>query len=160
VAGAPDRSPESDAPGGSNELTRHEEEAKIKLHWVDDDTVRVRTTVESVPVDEEFPRNIYYGDVEREPPGEHDDGKIHELPDGSVSIPVLEEQLVVTKRTIVRERVIIRRRTVTEMVPIKDEVRREHVDVKTSDKMEVERTRNRQPRPFPGSSADPRRRSS
>jgi len=39
-----------------------------------------------------------------------DSGRVETLPDGSVSIPVLEEQVVASTRTIVRERVVVRRR--------------------------------------------------
>lgn len=51
------------------------------------------------------------------------------LPDGSVSIPVLEEELVVSKRMVVRERIIIRKRTVSEEQPIEAELRRERLEI-------------------------------
>lgn len=67
--------------------------------------------------------------VERVPAGEGDSGEIETLPDGSVSIPVLEEQLVVTKRTVVRERIVVRKEVATETERVEAELRREHVDV-------------------------------
>ena len=51
------------------------------------------------------------------------------LPDGSVSIPVLEEEIVVTKRTVVRERIVVRKEVATEVQRVEAELRREHVDV-------------------------------
>jgi hypothetical protein len=39
-----------------------------------------------------------------------DSGRVETLPDGSISIPVLEEQVVVSTRTVVRERLVVRRR--------------------------------------------------
>lgn len=46
---------------------------------------------------------------ERAPIGEDDSGEIETLPDGSLSIPLYEEELVVTNRTILRERIIVRK---------------------------------------------------
>ena len=45
---------------------------------------------------------------------EADSGEVEVLPDGSVSIPVFQEELVIEKRLVVRERVIVRKHTVTE----------------------------------------------
>ena len=60
-----------------------------------------------------------------------DSGEVETLPDGSISIPVFEEQLVITKRLVVRERVIIRKHTVYEEHEVKAELRRERVDITT-----------------------------
>jgi stress response protein YsnF len=62
-----------------------------------------------------------------------DSGEIETLPDGSISIPVLEEELVVTKRVIVRERIIVRRNVVTERRRIDAELRRERVEFENVD---------------------------
>ena len=51
------------------------------------------------------------------------------LPDGSISIPVFEEQLVVTKRLVVRERVIVRKHTVYEEQVVTADLRRERLEV-------------------------------
>jgi uncharacterized protein (TIGR02271 family) len=48
-------------------------------------------------------------------------------------VPVLEEELVVTKRVVVRERVIVRKRTTTERRRIEAELRKERVDVMPAD---------------------------
>jgi len=52
-----------------------------------------------VPVDTE------HADLERHPVAEGDSGEVEVLPDGSISIPVFQEELVIEKRLVVRERV-------------------------------------------------------
>jgi uncharacterized protein (TIGR02271 family) len=56
-----------------------------------------------------------------------DSGQIEQLPDGSVSIPVFEEELVCEKRLVVRERVIVRKEAVTGPRTVEADLRREHV---------------------------------
>jgi uncharacterized protein (TIGR02271 family) len=67
---------------------------------------------------------------------ELDSGRIEILPDGSVSIPLLEEQLVVERRMIVRERVVIRKRTVVETARVETELRRERLASELEDPTE------------------------
>jgi uncharacterized protein (TIGR02271 family) len=86
-----------------------------------------------------------------------DDGKIHELSDGTLSIPVFEEQIVVTRRTVVRERILLRRQIVAETVEVKTEVHREEFELTQPDGRSMDVQRRAVP-PFPGSAADPRRR--
>jgi uncharacterized protein (TIGR02271 family) len=74
-------------------------------------------------------RDVEEADVERMPAAEGDSGEVETLPDGSVSIPVLEEELEVRKRVVVRERIVIRKRTVTEEKHVRAELRRERVEV-------------------------------
>ena len=119
-------------------VVRHEEELDVGRESVEAGTVRARKVVESHAVEEVVPRELEDADVERTPAHEHDSGEIETLPDGSVSIPLLEEQLVVTKRTVVRERVVIRKRTVTEHERIKADLRRERVDVETTPGLELD----------------------
>ena len=67
--------------------------------------------------------------VERVPAGEGDSGEIETLPDGSVSIPVLEEELVVSKRLVVRERIIVHKDVATRVERVETELRRERVEL-------------------------------
>jgi uncharacterized protein (TIGR02271 family) len=71
--------------------------------------------------------------AERVPVAPDDSGKIETLPDGSISIPLFEEELVVTRRTVLRERVIIRKEEVTEWERVEAELRRETVRFETDD---------------------------
>ena len=59
------------------------------------------------------------------PAAPDDSGKIETLPDGSISIPLYEEELVVTRRTVLRERVIVRKEEVTEWQTVEAELRSE-----------------------------------
>jgi stress response protein YsnF len=69
------------------------------------------------------------GEPERVAPNEQDSGQVETLPDGSISIPILEEELVITKRVNVRERVILRKRVSTREQLVRDELRRERVEI-------------------------------
>lgn len=86
---------------------------------------RVETRTEAVAVD----RGVEHAEVQRESPLAEDDGEVHVLDDGSVSIPVFEEQVVVTKRLVVRERVVLRKHTVIEEHQVTADLRREHLVV-------------------------------
>ena len=110
---------------------RHEEELRVGTAWEDAGAVRARKHVEHEHVEQVVPREIEQAEVEREAPREEDSGEIETLPDGSVSVPVFEEQLVVTKRLVVRERVIIRKRTTTESERVRADLRKERVEIET-----------------------------
>jgi uncharacterized protein (TIGR02271 family) len=115
-------------------LVRHEEEAQVGKRDREAGAVGVRKRVETDRVEERVPRSIeYFEEAERVAPNPEDSGEIETLPDGSVSIPVLEEELVVTKRTVVRERVIVRKRTEVEERVIEADLRRERVEVETDE---------------------------
>lgn len=58
-----------------------------------------------------------------------DSGEVEYLPDGSVSIPVIEEELVCEKRPVVRERIVVRKETVTEERVVEADLRREQITV-------------------------------
>ena len=58
-----------------------------------------------------------------------DSGQVETLPDGSVSIPVFEERLVVEKRLVVTERVIIRKWSTNEDQEVQAELRRERIEI-------------------------------
>ena len=66
---------------------------------------------------------------ERVPVEDGDCGRIETLPDGSISIPLYEEELVVSKRIVLRERVLIRKETVQRRERVTSELRREEVEI-------------------------------
>jgi uncharacterized protein (TIGR02271 family) len=61
--------------------------------------------------------------------GQFDSGEVETLPDGSISIPLLEEQVVLTKRVVVRERIIVRKGVEMERKRIDSEIRRERIEL-------------------------------
>lgn len=111
-------------------ITRHEERAAYGTEMHDSGRVNVRKHVETYPVEEAVSRSVEHADTsERLPATENDSGEVEELADGSISIPVFEEVLVVTKKLVVRERVVVRKHTVIDEHTLQTELRREHVTV-------------------------------
>ena len=154
-AEGPGHDVEGELPAG---LALHDEVLKVGSEWVEGQQLQIRKSIETVPVQEEVTRSVVYVDAEHAPAADEDDGQVHELSDGTLSIPVLEEQIVVTRRTIVRERLLVHRHIQSETVLIEDEVRREQVEIEADDGTPIEIHRRGYTAPFPNSSADPRRR--
>ena len=119
----PDVGPEEAA------AVRHEEELELGTQRYEAGSVRARKRVESEQVEPVEPRSVEYGDFERAPASDGDSGEIETLEDGSISIPLFEERLVVKKELVVRERVILRKRTVTEQNRIEAELRKERIEI-------------------------------
>jgi uncharacterized protein (TIGR02271 family) len=108
---------------------RHEEELELGKETYEAGSVRARKRVETEQVERLEPRSVEYGDFERAPASDSDSGEIETLEDGSISIPLFEERLVVSKELFVRERVILRKRTVTEQHRVEAELRKEQIEV-------------------------------
>ena len=119
-------------------LVRHEEELIVERRVEEAGIVRVRKTVEGDLVEQEVPVAVEHAAFDRVPADEGDSGLIETLPDGTVSIPILEEQLVVTKRLVVRERVLVRKQRAVERQTITDEVRHERVEIEADPGIELE----------------------
>lgn len=117
------------AEGGT--IVRHEDELQIGTREYVDESISITKTVETERYEEVVPRDIEHADTERIAVTEGDSGEIETLPDGSVSVPVFEERVVVTKELVVRERIIVRKRTVSEQYRVEADLRSEHVEVDT-----------------------------
>ena len=126
-AGSPLEYPESES--SEKTVVRSEEELNVGTTEREAGYVRAHKSVDTIPVEQTVERNIEHANVERLAPTIEDSGEVETLPDGSVSIPIFEEELVVTKRMVVRERVIVRKSTVTDEHVIEAELRRERIDV-------------------------------
>jgi uncharacterized protein (TIGR02271 family) len=113
----------------TEEVVRHEEEAHVEPSWRGVGTVEARRVVDTDDVELSVPREVERVTHERVPAGENDSGEIETWPDGTVSIPLYEEEVVVTKRVVLRERVLIRKETVTEHEEVREHVRRERVAI-------------------------------
>ena len=112
-------------------LVRSEEELQAVAVEREAGKFRLRKVLDEQPFSDEIQRGVEHADIERVAPMEDDSGEIESLPDGSVSIPVFEEQLVVEKRLVVRERILIRKRVVHETEHIETQLRRELVEIDT-----------------------------
>jgi uncharacterized protein (TIGR02271 family) len=111
------------------ELVLHQEEATAGTRVATVGNVHAAKRVEVEKVAQSFPLEVEEAHVDRVAAGEGDSGEVETLPDGSISIPVLEEELVVTKRVVVRERIVIRKEIRTQTETVEAELRSEHVDV-------------------------------
>jgi uncharacterized protein (TIGR02271 family) len=114
---------------GDAAVTRHEQELQVGTTTDTAGTLRVRKHVDAEHVSEVHQRSIEDADVERVRVGEEDSGQIETLADGSISVPIFEERLVVTKQRFVRERVIVRKNTTTREHVVEAELLKERVDI-------------------------------
>lgn len=114
-------------------LVRAEEELRVGTSEEVVGALHARKRVETENVAAHVPRSREDGDFERAPASEDDSGEIETLPDGSVSIPLLEERLVVRREVFVRERVILRKHTITEQHELETELRRERLELDVDD---------------------------
>jgi uncharacterized protein (TIGR02271 family) len=112
-----------------DEVVVHTEDATVGTRWEGVGSAHFGRKVDTERVSADFPRLREEVAYERVPAADGDSGKIETLADGSVSIPLFEEELVVTRRTILRERVIVRKENVTEWQRVEAELRREHVEI-------------------------------
>jgi uncharacterized protein (TIGR02271 family) len=118
-------------------VVRHEEEASLDKGWRGIGFLRARKRTQTVNLREDLPIDFEQLVQERVPVADGDSGEIETLPDGSLSIPLYEEELVVTKRTVLRERMIIRKEIAARTQRIEAELRREHVEIDADDEVEV-----------------------
>ncbi len=115
--------------GADAAVTRHEEELRLETAVEQSGVVGQRKVVEREQVADLVPREFESAAIKRSRVEGEDSGEIETLPDGSVSVPVFEEELVITKRRIVRERIVIRKSVTTEKVPVEAELLKERVEV-------------------------------
>lgn len=124
---------------GSPALVRHEEEvAGVETRWRGAGHLHVRKRVERERVHEDHPREVEEIELRRAPVSEGDSGQVETLPDGSISIPVFEEELVVTKRRVLKERVIVQKVTIEEQHSIRTELRKERVTIEADEGIKLE----------------------
>jgi uncharacterized protein (TIGR02271 family) len=123
--------PPAESGGGEagDGLLRTEEELRVGTATTEAGAFRVRKHVETEHVSDVVSRDVEHADVERVEATEADSGQVETLPDGSLSIPVFEERLVVEKRLVVRERVVVRKHTVSEEQRVEADLRREQVEL-------------------------------
>jgi uncharacterized protein (TIGR02271 family) len=135
-------SPESlEEPAATEEasVVRREEELRTGTTTDRVGSIRVRKEIDTYPIEKVLERHREEVNEigERVPVTDRDSGEIETLEDGSVSIPVFEEEIVVTKRVVVRERLIVHKSTVTDEHRVEAELRRERVEVDADPGLEV-----------------------
>jgi uncharacterized protein (TIGR02271 family) len=117
--------------GSAAEVVRSEEQLRVGTTTEQIGAVRARKHVDVEHVSERVERGTEHAEMDRldVADGETDSGQVETLPDGSLSIPVFEEQIVVTKRLVVRERVIVRKHTVFEEHVVTADLKRERLEI-------------------------------
>ena len=117
--------------GGPSEVVRSEEQLRVGTVTEQVGAVRARKHVDVEHASTRVDRGTEHAELDRTPvqDAEADSGQVETLPDGSVSIPVFEEQIVVEKRLVVRERVVLRKHTVYEEQVVTADLRRERLEV-------------------------------
>jgi uncharacterized protein (TIGR02271 family) len=120
-----------------DELVRHEEVLHIGTESVETGGVRVRKHVEHEDVTERVEVGLEDAELERVAVDGEDSGQVETLPDGSISVPLFAEELVIEKRLVVRERVIVRKRTEVKHRVVEAELRHERVEIEADDGVEL-----------------------
>lgn len=134
------------AAGDDTTVTRVEEEALVRMEEREEGTVRVHKYVDSQAVEHVVPRRMERAEMgEHIPADEGDSGEIEVLDDGSVSIPIFEEELVITKRLVVRERLIVRKVTEIDEHRLQTELRKERVEVQAEGDIDIASTDDSDP---------------
>ncbi|MDQ3895802.1 MAG: YsnF/AvaK domain-containing protein [Actinomycetota bacterium] len=113
----------------ATEVIRREEDLDVATRHREAGRVGVRKVVDHEHASTVVPVGTEHADLERYAVDEADSGEVEVLPDGSISIPVFQEELVIEKRLVVRERVIVRKHTVVEDRLVEADLRRERVEV-------------------------------
>ncbi len=126
-----------DTPTEAVDLTLAEERLTTGTETVRSGSVRARKEIDVERVEQVVPRGVEHADLERTGALEGDSGEVITLEDGSLSIPVFEEQIVVEKRLVVRERIIVRKHTVYEEHRVQADLRRERLEVETDGDVRV-----------------------
>ena len=120
------------------ELTLSEEQLRVGTETQEQGRFRAKKRIETETVERSVPRGVEQADVERTGATQGDSGQVETLPDGSLSIPVFEEEIVIEKRLVVRERIIVRKHTVYEDQVVTADLRREVLDFETDGDVRVE----------------------
>lgn len=118
-------------------VVRHEEEPTLWKRKKIGGVLRARRRVRVERAAADLPVDVERLVEQRVPAQENDDGRIETLADGSISIPVYREELVVTKRTVLAERIVIRKEAVAELRRVQADLRHEHVEIETEGDVEV-----------------------
>jgi uncharacterized protein (TIGR02271 family) len=110
-------------------ILRSEEELHVGTSLHEAGRVHVRKVVGERHDTEMVERNVEQMEMETTPPVDGDTGEVITLPDGSLSVPLFEEQIVVQKRLVVRERIVLRKYNVAHTEHVNADVRVEHVEI-------------------------------
>jgi uncharacterized protein (TIGR02271 family) len=121
-------------------LQLREEELGVAKQWTEAGEVLIRKKVETrtdtIPVElgyeevsvQRVPVNRMLADGERPEPRQEGDTLI---------VPIVEEEIVVTKRLVIREELHVTKRRLSRQRAVTGEVSKEHLDIETKGKLEA-----------------------
>ncbi len=115
--------------GGQQRITLAEEELSVGKREVSAGEAEIRKTVETRHVQEQVDLTREEVTVERRPITDASQLNAQPLGEGEISIPVMEERLVVEKRMVPVEQIIVRKKQVTDQQTVEADLRRERLDV-------------------------------
>jgi uncharacterized protein (TIGR02271 family) len=121
--------PASGADISDERLTRTEEELRIGKREVTRGEVRVGKHVETERVSEPITRRREEVVIERRPVGSDTPGDVASIGEAEIRIPLMEEELVVEKRAVVKEELVVGKRVVEERDVVEAEIRKEQFDI-------------------------------
>jgi uncharacterized protein (TIGR02271 family) len=110
-------------------LTRTEEELRIGKREVAGGEVRVGKHVETEHVREPVTRRREEVVIERRPVGSDTRGDAATIGEAELRIPLMEEEVVVEKRPVVKEELVVGKRVVEERDVVEAEIRKEQFDI-------------------------------
>jgi uncharacterized protein (TIGR02271 family) len=111
-------------------LELREEELVVQRKMRDVGEAHIRTRVEEVPARLEVEANAEEVEVEHVPVGRVVSQRVEPYQDGDVLVvPIYEEQVVVTKRLLLREELRVRRVVTTQRQLVEDTLKKERVEV-------------------------------
>ncbi len=120
------------ASAGAERITRTEEELNIGKREVNRGEVRVGKHVETERVTEPVTRRREEAVIERRPVEAGTRADAATIGDAEIRVPLMEEEVVVEKRPVVKEELVIGKRVVEERDTVEAEVRREKFDIDNS----------------------------
>jgi uncharacterized protein (TIGR02271 family) len=115
----------------SKRLTRSAEELRIGKRVAKSGEVRVSKHVETEHVKKDVPLTREEVHVERRPV-EHAVGRTPEFRNDEIVVPIVEEEVIVEKRPVVKEEIVISKQPVTKRETIETDLRHEEFDVERS----------------------------
>ena len=107
-------------------VQRQEEELRAGVREREAGQVNVRKSVRTERERIAVPKKREEVSVDRVPV---DDGTPGEIGEGEVSVPVVEEEVVVDKRAVVKEEIRVRKDVVEDEEVVEEEVRKEEIDI-------------------------------
>jgi stress response protein YsnF len=122
------------ARGEEEWVTRSEERAQVGTESRESGRVRVRKHVETEPVEQQVRVSHEVADIERVPITEQDRAAGAPLAEDEQEVVLHEERPVLSKETVPVERVRVNVRKQEEDVTVRDQVRKERIEVETDDR--------------------------